>query len=343
MIENLSERYREILDVIISDYIASAEPVGSRTISKRLPLNLSPATVRNVMADLTDIGLLVQPHTSAGRVPTPAAFRYYVDSLLSKRELSEHEMDAIRDSCHENESGMGDILQRTSRMLAAISSYAGLVITPGSARVVFKQLQFIKLSARRILGIFVSQDGLVQNRLIDIAEEYSFPELERIANYCNQVLSGLCLEDAIEKLDRELASEREDYDRLLKDAMQFAKVILEEVPSDELVVDGQMQLLREPEFTEIDRFRQLVEAIEEKKKICNILKRCSEGEGVKIFIGSNADVDGMGEVGLVGAPYFKDGKIVGSLGVIGPIRMNYAHVVPIVDFTAKVVSDMLNV
>jgi len=337
----MTQRYGEILNVLISDYIASAGPVGSRTIAKKYMGHLSPATIRNVMADLTEMGLLSQPHTSAGRIPTCAGMRYYVDTLLKRRELTEGEMETIRERCGGNETEIGAILGRTSRMLANVSHYAGLVVTPGAERVIFKQIQFVPLSRNRLLGIFVSRDGMVQNRLIEVNEELTYSELERISNYCNSVFLGLTLEDAREKIERELEADYADYDKLLKNAMLFSKQVFEGVPDADLMIDGQFQLLETPEFSESEKFRRLIRELEEKKRILHILERCQDGEGVRIFIGMDSDASDMDTVGLVGAPYRKNGKVIGTLGVIGPARMDYSHVVPIVDFTAKVLSDIL--
>ena len=341
MQHELSERDREILKILISDYIATADPVGSRTIAKKFPGHLSAATIRSVMSDLTEMGFLAQPHTSAGRVPTGPAFRYYVDSMLKRRELSEGEMEAIREKCGGDERGIGAVIARTSRMLAAVSRYVGLVATPRAERMVFKRIEFMPLSRNKILGILVSQEGVVENRLIEAGDELTYPELERISNYCNQSFIGLTLDDALDKVRRELETERADYDRLLRRAMLFSRQVLEGVPEGDLIVDGEMQLLDSPEFAEVESFKRLVEALDEKQQVLHMLDRCREGDGVQIFIGSDSGAEGVGNVSLVSAPYFRDGKAVGTLGVIGPMRMDYSRVVPIVDFTAKVLGDAL--
>lgn len=337
-----SARHLEILDILVSDYIASAQPVGSGTIARQHAGHLSPATVRNVMADLTEMGLLVQPHVSAGRIPTDQGMRLYVDTLLKRRELSGAEMEQIRERCAGDERRIDAVLCRTSRMLAAVSRYAGIVITPDAGRVLFKQMEFVPLSQQRILGIFVSQDGQVQNRLIEVDEEFSYPELARITNYCNQFFVGLSLEEAIGKAQRELEQERADYDRLLHKAMVYSHALLSGVPHAEVMVDGELQLLAEPEFAEAEAFQRVVRAIEERRALLHVLTRCREGEGVRIFIGADAAFPGLDSVGLVGAPYLKEGRVVGAIGVIGPMRMDYSRVVPIVDFTAKVISDVID-
>ena len=341
MTHPLSERDREILRILISDYISTADPIGSRSIAKKHPGGLSPATIRNVMSDLTELGFLTQPHTSAGRIPTNMGFRYYVNSLLTKRDLTTHEMEVIRERCREDEKGITSVLQRASHILALVSHYVGIVVTPSASRMIFKKIEFMRLSDRRLLGIFVSQEGFVENRLIELTEELSYPELERISNYCNSAFLGLTLDDALQKIEKELTTERADYDKLLKKAMLFSKQVIGDIGGIDLVVDGEEQLLDAPEFAEVEKFKKLLEALNEKREILKLLENCRESDGVSIFIGSDTDVTGMGTIGIVGAPYLKDGKMIGTLGVIGPMRMDYGSVVPIVDFTAKVLSDAL--
>ena len=337
----LEKRQGEILEILVSDYISSAQPVGSRTIAKKYAGHLSPATIRNVMADLTEMGLLEQPHTSAGRIPTSVGIKIYVDTLLKTRDLTDGEKDTIRERCAGSEKEINQILKRTSRMLANVSHYAGLVATPSAKKVIFKQIQFLPLSRNRLLGIFVSRDGMVQNRLIEVNEDFSYPEIERITNYCNNFLMGLSLDDAREKISKELEMDYSEYDHLLKRAIQFSSEVLGNVPESDLMIDGEFLLLDMPEFAQGGHFKELVSELEKKRQVLHVLERCAEGGGVKIFIGSEANLGNMDTVGLVGAPYFKDGKVIGALGVVGPVRMDYSSVVPIVDFTSKVLSDVL--
>ncbi len=341
MTPQLPDRDREIFRILVADYIATADPVGSRTIARKHPGHLSPATIRNVMSDLTEMGLIEQPHTSAGRIPTDDGFRYYVNCLLTRRDLSPEEMVGIRERCLGDERGTDVVLQRASRMLAAVSRYVGLVVTPSADKLLFKRIEFLPLSRQKILGILVTQDGQVENRLIEAGTELNFSELERIANYCNQAFAGLSLDEALEKTRRELESQRSDYDLILRKAMLFSEALLSDASHAELVIDGQTQLLGEPEFSGAKQVKELLEALEEKQAILKMLERCRDAEGVRVFIGTDAAVGDSGGMGCVGAPYFRDGKAVGTLGVIGPKRMDYSHVVPIVDFTAKLISDAL--
>jgi len=337
---SLSSRDRDILEILIADYISSAQPVGSRTIAKRHPAHLSPATIRNVMSDLEEKGFLWQPHTSAGRIPTERAMRYYVDSLINVRELDNEERQRIKEKYENADPSVDFLLRRTSAILSTISKYAGLVASPRAELIAFKQIQFIALSRKRLLGIFVSQSGLVQNKIIECENEFTYPELERINNYCNRTFLGLSLSDAREKALRELKSEEAEYDKLLKKAMVMSQTLLDEVPDGDLLVEGEEQLLEIPEFSQIGNLKEVMAALDEKQRIVKILDRCLESDGVKIFIGSEAGIPVDG-ISMVTAPYRNGEKIIGTLGVIGPTRMNYSEVIPVVDFTAKLVSDLI--
>lgn len=339
---DLTKRQREILTLLISDYIASASAIGSRTLSKRHPGRLSPATIRNVMADLTDLGFLTQPHTSAGRLPTVEGLRYYVDTLLQAPELSVKEQALIAARCQEGRGSLQDFLQSTSSVLSSLSHYAGLVVTPGVEEIAFKHVEFLQLAAGRILGIFVSQGGLVKNVIIESAEPFTYAELEKINNFCNRALVGLNLEQARDKIRAEREIVRAEYDRLLKKALEFSDLLLHAVPALDLVVEGEAHLLRHEEYAEIDQLQKLLDALEEKEKLLKLLGQCRDSAGVKIYIGADREADEQAlPASIISAPYRKQGRVVGMLGVIGPKRMDYSHVVPLVDFTAKLVSDYL--
>lgn len=340
MTETLSSRDRDILEILIADYISSAQPVGSRTIAKHHRSHLSPATIRNVMADLEEKGYLWQPHTSAGRVPTERAMRYYVDSLIKVRELDMEERTRITMRYDNANPSIDTLLRQTSGILSTISKYAGIVASPRAEQIAFKQIEFIPLSRTRLLGIFVSQSGLVQNKIIECDHEYTYPELERINNYCNCAFLGLTLRDAREKATRELSNDRAEYDRLLKKAMLMSQVLLDDVPDGDLLVDGEKRLLDTPEFAHIETLKQVLGALEQKQQLVKLFDRCLESEGVKIFIGAESGIPVQG-MSMVTAPYHKGGKILGTLGVIGPTRMDYTQVIPVVDFTAKLVSDLM--
>jgi heat-inducible transcriptional repressor len=294
------------------------------------------------MADLEERGYLLQPHTSAGRVPTEQAMRYYVDSLINVRELDEAECDRIRNRYDNTDRSVEMILRRTSNILSAISRYAGLVASPRAEQIAFKHIEFIPLSRKRLLGIFVAQSGLVQNKIIECDHEFSYPELERINNYCNSTFLGLTLSEARNKVERELGTDRSQYDKLLKKAMTMSQSLLNDVRDGDLMVEGEELLMDTPEFSDIETLKEVMAALEEKQQIVKLLDRCTENEEVKIFIGAESGIPVEG-VSIVTAPYRHGSKVIGTLGVIGPTRMNYSQIIPVVDFTAKLVSDLIEV
>jgi heat-inducible transcriptional repressor len=293
------------------------------------------------MSDLEERGYLWQPHTSAGRIPTESAMRYYVDSLLHVHELDEAERERIRERLQDAGAGIEMVLRRTSRILSAISHYAGLVASPRATQIAFKHIEFIPLSSKRLLGIFVAQSGQVQNSIIECDREYTYPELERINNYCCNMFVGLTLSEAREKVKNQMGADEAQYDKLLRRAMIMSHALLSDVPDGDLMVEGEQQLLDTPEFSNIDTLKAVLAALEEKRQIMGILDKCVKNEGVKIFIGSESAIPVDG-VSLVTAPYRRGGKVIGTLGVIGPTRMDYSSVIPVVDFTAKLVSDLMD-
>lgn len=330
----LPERHREVLNILISDYLASALPVGSQSIAQKIHSRLSSATIRHVMADLTTMGFLSQPHTSAGRLPTTNGLRYYVDRLLEVHDLSEDEQDLLRHRCGEQGGDVQAFLRRTSSVLSLLSQHVGLVLLPGGEDIIFKYIEFIRLSRGKLLGIFVSQGGMVHNRLLDVDEDVSYADLEKMNNFSNRVLVGLNLTDARAKVATELEYMRADYDRLLRQSLQYSDRLLAAVPLRDMVIER-------PEFGTLEQVRELQQTLEERQRLLSLLDCARESEGVKIFIGtSSADAETI-PTSVVSAPYRHGHRAIGVLGVIGPSRMNYSHVVPIVDFTAKLVSDFL--
>lgn len=343
IVDSLSGRDREVLEILISDYIATAMPVGSKSISLKHRDRYSSATIRSILADLEAKGLLLQPHTSAGRIPTTKGVRYYVDSILKCRDLSKEEQEEIYKRYQgAADLGVEEIINRTSKVLSTISHYVGLVGTSHMDQVFFKQMQFVSLSRKRLLGIFVSREGIVQNKIIDVDEEYSYPDLEKINNYCNSVFLGLTLEDARSKVEKELESIEKDYDRLLSKALIFSKEVFSAVTGNDLVFDGESHLIDQPEFADSNQLKELLGMLEEKKQLLHLLSRCKQASGIQIFIGAEVGNKAMDSVSIVIAPFKKEGRILGTLGVIGPMRMEYSHVVPVVDFTAKLLEDILN-
>jgi heat-inducible transcriptional repressor len=338
----LSERSKQILEAIIEDYILTAEPVGSRNVTRRHGMTLSPATVRNVMADLEEMGFLVSPHASAGRIPTDKAYRFYVDSLLGMRRVARNEREEIRRHCRLTGRDIGVVLKETSRMLSSISHYMGIVVAPRFTANVFRQMEFVKLGGRRILAILVSQNGTVQNKIIETDEELGLAELTRMSNYLNDLLEGLTIAQVKNRILEEMRQDKTRYDAMLERALKLSQQTLEETPS-EVFIEGQANILEQPEFADVARMKEIFRAFEEKGQLLALLESSLVAEGVQIFIGAESHLNLMAGMSLVTSTYMTGKNTLGVLGVIGPTRMGYAKVIPIVDYTAKLVSRLLEV
>jgi len=340
MAEQLSDRGKRILEAVIEDYIATAEPVGSRTITRSHALALSPATVRNVMSDLEEMGFLTSPHTSAGRIPTDKAYRLYVNSILEVKNLTRDNQEEIKRRCQLAGKDMAEVLKETSRLLSSTSSYMGVVLAPRFGANVFRQLEFVKLTSHRILAILISQNGAVQNRLIETSHELNQEDLVRMANYLNEQLQGLTISQVRERLLSEMQSEKVRYDALMAQAIELSEVTL---GSDdrELFLEGQASFLEQPEFADAGKMREIFRAFESKGVILDLLDRAMQAEGVQIFIGSESHLLNMEGMSLITSTYMTGKDTVGVLGVIGPTRMGYGRVIPIVDYTAKLISRLL--
>lgn len=338
---SLNPRYQEILGQVVADYIGSAQAIGSRQISKHLNRRLSPATIRNVLKDLEEMGYLKQPHTSAGRVPTDQGLRFYVDTFVERHPLSEKEQREIQEHYHIPEKDTRSLLKNTSRALAALSKYVSLVAGPKLEQTIFKHVEFLPLSRGRLLGIFVAQTGQVENRILEIQEELNFRDLEKINNYCNTFFYGLTLEEARDKMDRELARTHREYDRLITQALLFSQELFGEAGPAELVMEGHAQLLGTKNFSSVERIRELLDSLEEKQQLLKILDSCLASPGVRIFIGAESHCSATRDLSLITSTYSHGGRLLGTIGVIGPTSMDYAKVISIVDFTAKMVSDLM--
>ena len=342
MADSLNERSQNILEAIVKDYISSAEPVGSRAISRKHNFNLSPASVRNVMADLEEVGLLCSPHTSSGRIPTEKGFQYYIDTLLEVRNLNQSEKQDLRNSYRFQNMRMEDVMQEVGRVLSGISQYTGLVMAPKFVSTVFRQIEFIRLSQGRLLMIYVSETGLVQNKVIEADSTLTSRDLEQISNYLNSELNGLSIHEVRAKLKRELLQDRSQYDQIKKQALSLSCAALQDEVEDQLYVSGASLMLGQPEFSTPEQMKRLIQAFESKKLLIELLDRGQSAQGVQIFIGSESSQIDLEGCSLITSNFSNQKGAIGTLGVIGPVRMNYSHVVPIVDFTAQLVSRVLD-
>lgn len=333
-----SERTRKILSAIIREYIASAEPVGSRSLAKRHGFDISPATIRNVMADLEEMDYLSQPHTSAGRVPTSKAFRYFVDSILNVRDLTLRERDKIKRRYHPSKLSITQTLKETCRILSASSNYLGLVITPKMSNMRFKHIQFVRLAPFQVLAIFVTTSGIIQNKRLHADEDFSQDYLDKITRYLSTILSGLTLVEVRNRILEEMNKEKIAYDRLMERALKLGERALVDTEDRELFMEGKVKFFDALEFSNIEKMKGLLQALEEKGFLLKLLDQSFKTPGVQIIIGSEFDHREMEECSLVTATYGLPDSPRGTLGVIGPMRMNYSRVISLVDYTAQLLT-----
>jgi len=335
----LDSRAQTLLKTLIERYIADGTPVGSRTLSRYSGLDLSPATIRNVMADLEELGLIASPHTSAGRIPTPRGYRLFVDTLLTVEPLQGEQTRAIQGRLHADEPQR--LLSAAASLLSNLSRFAGVVMTPRRASL-FRQVEFLRLSERRILLIIVTPEGDVQNRILSTERDYTPAQLVEAANYINAHFAGLDFEHIRAHLQSELASLRDDITSLMHKAVEASNRALNE-EADPVVISGERNLVGVADLSDnMERLRRLFDLFDQKTSLVQLLDASSRAQGVQIFIGGESELVPMDQISVVVAPYEADGRIVGTLGVIGPTRMAYERVIPIVDITAKLVSSALS-
>jgi heat-inducible transcriptional repressor len=340
MVTDFSERMRRILGAVIEDYIHTAEPVGSKGVAKNF--NLSSATIRSIMSDLEEVGFLTQPHTSAGRVPTEKGFRFYVDYLLNIHELADEEREAIRSKYLGNQVEAQDLFRGTSRILSSSSHYLGVVWAPKMSLAVLQRVEFVKLKRHWVMAILVSPTGLVYHRVVEVEEDFSQSELDHLSAYMNSSLAGLTLQQAKERLVDQMKVEKSIYDRLFDQALRLAEKALSLNDETDVFIEGRTNIIHEPEFGNISIMTDLFRAFEEKATLVKLLDRCMNPKGVRIAIGSESEIQEMETCSLVTSTYSYKGEVLGALGVIGPRRMNYSKVIPIVDYTAKLLTEILD-
>ena len=335
-----NERAQQLLKVLVERYIRDGEPVGSRTLAKDSGLELSPATIRNVMSDLEDLGLVASPHTSAGRVPTVSGYRLFVDSLLTIKPLDSVEVQTLRQqlSCDDDHSGL---VESASKLLSSFTQMAGLVMIPKREHVVFRQIEFLPLSGNRVLTILVTREGEVHDRVINTRKVYSASELEQAANMLNQHYAGSDLEEMHGKLIEEMQVARDDMNRIMQRALEMSEQVISPSNDNDFVMAGQTNLMNFDEFSHMDRLRQLFDSFSEKHELLHLLDESMRAQGIQIFIGEESGYQPLDHCSVVTAPYEVDDKVAGVLGVIGPTRMAYDRVIPIVDVTAKLLGAAL--
>jgi len=332
----MDDRAKALLKVLIERYIAEGQPVGSRTLAKMF--DLSPATIRNVMADLEDFGLIHSPHTSSGRVPTPKGYRLFVDRLLAVQSVQVSPTDYLRHKLPVADPTRA--VSAAASLLSNMSQFAGVVLAPKRSQI-FRQIEFIRLSERRVLLIIVTPDGDVQNRILSVKRDYLEQELIEASNFFNQHFSGKSFEQVREALKKELSSLQADISRLMQAAVEAGTT--DPGVDESVVIAGESKLLDISEIaSDMGRLRRMFSLFEQKTDLLQLLDVSSHAQGVQIYIGGDSELVPMDDVSVITAPYGVDGKVVGTLGVIGPSRMAYERVIPIVDITARLLSNALS-
>jgi len=335
----LDPRAQHLLKTLIERYIADGQPVGSRVLSRQSGLELSPATIRNVMADLEDMGFIASPHTSAGRVPTPKGYRLFVDSLLIVKPLEEVEINELQEQLQADRPQL--LVNAAAQMLSQLTHYAGVVATPRRREASFRHIEFLRLSERRVLLIIVTPEGDVQNRILHTDRPYTQTQLLEASNFFNQHYAGQPFHSIRALLAEELRQLREDVVGLMTAAVEAGDAALAETRED-LVVSGERNLLHDVDLaSDMDRLRQLFAVFEQKTSLLHLLDVSQRAHGVHLFIGGESGLAPLDECSIIAAPYEVDGRVIGTLGVIGPTRMAYERVIPIVDVTAKLLSNAL--
>jgi heat-inducible transcriptional repressor len=339
---SLTQRARDVLRALVQDYIHTGEPVASQPLLARHELDCSPATVRNVMADLEALGFLAKPHASSGRIPTQAGYRLYVDALLKVRPPALAEREQI-EKVAQDAPGVDALLESTARVLHSLSHHAGVVSTPRPVTDPVREIEFVRLRENRVIVVFVTQAGLVTNKLLQLDFPVEPGELERAGNYLNAKLAVTPLSGLRDSILAEMREQKGALERLVAKALQLAERSFgEEALSSDVLVDGEESFLDAPEFADVAKARALLRAFAEKDRILRVLDRVLRAREVQIFIGAESDLASVPDVSVVAAPYGRGDQLLGTLAVIGPTRMNYARVIPLVALTAREISRALS-
>lgn len=349
----LNERQRDILTACIEEYIATAEPVGSRTLTKRKALDVSPATVRNVMADLEELGLVSAPHASAGRIPTPRAFRLYVERLAQRGRISAKERELIHAITHRSANEPDDIagvLREAGRVLSSVSKHAALVLMPSLEDVVFQRIEFVPVRENAVLAVFVAKSGLIQQRVVEVSFTIDRDELTHMSNYLNSLLGGKTLAEVRRDVLAAMRDERTAADRIMRHALFLGERALSAPQVAGVMVEGERTLLDHPEFADIERMRKLLRAFEEKTVLLRLLDAATTtpieaqaalSDLTTVVLGSETSMKDIRDLAAVTATYSSDEGPAGRVGIVGPTRMNYARVIPLVEMTAEALSQSL--
>ncbi|MEW8508006.1 MAG: heat-inducible transcriptional repressor HrcA [Candidatus Thiodiazotropha sp.] len=338
----VSDRAQHFLKALIERYIRDGQPVGSRTLAKDTGLDLSPATIRNVMADLEEMGLVSSPHTSAGRVPTITGYRMFIDSLLTVQNLNNQEVEKIRKELMLGGGESAEVLKSASQLLSGVTHMAGVVTLTRRDKTSFRQIEFLPLSDRRVLAILVTEGGEVHNRILHTHRDFNRAELDQAANFLNKSFAGFDMEVVRQRVLQQLNDAREHFDQVMTNALTMAgEIVNASEAKEDCVIAGQTNLMEFAELSGLEQLRKLFDAFTEKREILHLLDQFLDAEGVQIFIGEESGYQLLNGCSVVTAPYQVNEEVVGVLGVIGPTRMDYERVIPVVDITAKILSAVL--
>ena len=339
---SVSPRAKTLLKMLVEHYIREGAPVGSRTLARASQLSLSAATIRNVMADLDEAGFVRSPHTSAGRIPTVSGYRFFVDSLLTPRPLKPGERVWIEHQLEHQFMTDHDLLQSASSLLSSLTRMAGVVTVPKRDHAVLRQIEFLPLSGNRVLAILVVNRREVENRILQMDRPYSTTELSQASNYLNSLFAGQDMTSVREALVRDIGDTRASMDEMVFRAVQMAGQALDDTDDGDFVLAGGSNLMAFEELSDVETLRGLFEAFDRKRDLLRLFDQCLGAEGVQLFIGDESGYEVLDECTVVTSPYLIDGEVAGVLGVIGPTRMAYDRIIPIVDATAHSLSAALN-
>lgn len=340
-LDNLNQRSQHLFKVLVERYINDGQPVGSRTLSKDAKIDLSPATIRNIMADLEDLGLIVSPHTSAGRIPTAQGYRIFVDNLVTVKPLRGQAVDKLRKEMGISGNKEG-LINSASSLLSGMTKMAGVVTIPRREAIILRHIEFLPLTSNRILVILVVNEQEVQNRIIHTDRAFSESELTQTANFLNREYMGQDLSRIREILLDSMQQVRDDMQHIMQMAIQMADNVMQENKHDDYVMAGQTNLMNYAEMGNIERLRQLFEAFNTKRDILHVLDQSIHAEGMQVYIGEESGYACFDGCSLITTPYKVSDEVVGVLGVIGPTRMAYDRVIPVVDVTAKLLGSLLS-
>jgi heat-inducible transcriptional repressor len=337
----LGRRRHALLMAVINDFVKTAEPVGSHHIAAKYTLGVKAATVRNLMAEMEQEDYFYQPHTSAGRIPTDKAFRYYVNHLAPQPQIGQQTRAQIEYHYSERIGDLSAIVRDTTRLLALLTGQAAVVIKPRFEAIQLRAVNFIAVREQQVLVVFVTMSGAVHHQMVDTGRTYLPDELERMAGYLNEIIEGRTLEEARAAIERALGEERARYDRFVREALTLGDAVVSRPVPIEVYVEGSNRILHQPEFNDPDKIRAILDMLEDKAALLDLLERTLTDRGVEVSIGSEHAPELSG-FSVVGAPYSKGSMLLGSIAILGPVRMDYARVIGVVDYTAKALSRVLD-